>query len=145
MQAALLLLADRNRHVREFLRRELEQEGHTVVAAGSAQDILTLLAGSRKPDLLILDLEVPFVREADLLAQLQTFYPTLPVLIYSFRPENPEEVPGGRNLIFLEKDADPSALKQLVASLLSPALQGAPPSAGGDRGETGTEDSGQDR
>ncbi len=118
MQPARLLLADRNRHVREFLKRELETEGHTVAIARSAQEILTVLGGGEKFDLLILDLEVPYVVEANLLTQLQTFYPTLPLLIHSFQPDNPQALAAYHNAIFLEKNEDPAQLKKTVAALL---------------------------
>ncbi len=119
-----LLLADRNRHVREFLKRELETEGYTVAIARSAQEILTVLGGGEKFDLLILDLEVPYVFEADLLTQLQTFYPHLPVLIHSFQPENPQTLASLHHAVFLEKDENPVRLKETVAVLLQTKAAG---------------------
>lgn len=124
MQPARLLLADRNRHVREFLKRELETEDHTVVTASSAQEILTVLGGGERFDLLILDLEVPYVVEANLLPQLQTFYPTLPILIHSFQPDNPQALATCHNAIFLEKNEDPAQLKATVAALLKAREKG---------------------
>jgi DNA-binding response OmpR family regulator len=113
-----LLLADRKRHVREFLKRELEKEGYTVVLASTAQEILTYLASGERPDLLILDLEVPFVFEADLLTQLHTFYPTLPILIHSFPPDNPQVLTTCQPAVFLEKNEDPGHLKAQVLAML---------------------------
>ncbi|MGQ9922136.1 MAG: response regulator [Desulfobacca sp.] len=124
MQPARLLLADRNRHVREFLKRELEAEGYRVVIARSAQEILTVLAGEERFDLLILDLEVPYVVEADLFPQLQTFYPALPILIHSFQPDNPQALAAYHKAIFLEKNEDPARLKETVAALLRPGGKG---------------------
>ena len=37
-----ILIADRNRHVREFLQRELEAEGYQVTAASKAETALKL-------------------------------------------------------------------------------------------------------
>ena len=44
VETVRILLTDRNRHVRELLRRELETEGYVVAVARDAQEILGLLA-----------------------------------------------------------------------------------------------------
>lgn len=119
MQPAHILLTDRNRHVREFLQRELVAAGYTVTPAASAQEILLILAAGQRPDLLILDLDIPFVFETDLLTQLQTFYPSLPILMHSFLPENPQVLAYCSNCAFLEKVEDPEPLKDVVATLLN--------------------------
>ncbi len=113
-----ILLADRNRHVRELLRRELETEGYLVVVARDAQEILGLLAQGEIPDLLILDLEIPYVAEVNLLEQLQRLYPTLRVVIHSFQPENPQEYVIANAVAFLEKAEDPHRLKATIAALV---------------------------
>lgn len=118
MKTGDILLADRNRHVREFLRRELAEDGYRVGVARDAQEILDLLAHGEIPDLLILDLEIPYLAEVQLLQQLRTHYPALPVLIYSFQPEDPQEFPVGPGVFFLEKADDPHRLKDTIASLL---------------------------
>jgi DNA-binding NtrC family response regulator len=113
-----ILLADRNRHVRELLRRELETEGYLVTVARDAQEILGLLAQGKIPDLLILDLEIPYLTEVNLLEQLQATHPTLPIIIHSFQPENPNEFIMPNTVAFLEKAADPNQLKTTIAALV---------------------------
>jgi DNA-binding NtrC family response regulator len=113
-----VLLTDRNRHVRELLRRELAAEGYEVAVARDAQEILGLLAGAGVPDLLILDLEIPFITEANLLENLKKTYPSLPVIIHSFQPENPREVIVADAVAFLEKTEDPQQLKTTIAALV---------------------------
>jgi two-component system, OmpR family, response regulator len=113
-----ILLADRNRHVRELLRRELESEGYQVTVAREAQEILASLAQGALPDLLILDLEIPYAAELKLLDQLQALYPNLPVLIHSFQPENPQELILNKTVAFLEKTEDPHQLKATIAALM---------------------------
>jgi len=90
-----------------------------VAVASTAQEILTLLASGPRPDLLILDLEVPFLSETELLLQLRTFYPTVLTLIYSFPPETPLPAMLWPNAVFLEKGDNPGCLKAAVAELLS--------------------------
>jgi DNA-binding NtrC family response regulator len=118
VETVRILLADRNRHVRELLRRELETEGYLVAVARDAQEILDLLARGGIPDLLILDLEIPYVAEVNLLEQLNNLYPNLPVLIHSFQPENPQEFITGNAVAFLEKAEDPNHLKTTIAALV---------------------------
>jgi two-component system response regulator MprA len=118
VSTAQILLTDRNRHVRELLRRELETEGYAVAVARDAQEILALLGCGDIPDLLILDLEIPFLTEANLLESLKNTYPSLPVIIHSFQPENPNEFLGTGAVAFLEKSEDPYQLKQTIAALV---------------------------
>lgn len=118
MKTGDILLADRNRHVREFLRRELAADGYLVRVARDAQEVLDLLAHGEIPSLLIIDLEIPYLAEVQLLQRLRSLYPTLPILIYSFQPEDPQEFPDGPGVFFLEKAADPHRLKDTIATLL---------------------------
>lgn len=118
METVRILLADRNRHVREFLRRELETEGYLVAVARDAQEILDLLGQGKIPDLLILDLEIPYVAEVDLLNRLNDLYPALPIIIHSFQPEHPHEFIKANAVAFLEKAEDPNQLKTTIAALV---------------------------
>lgn len=111
-----ILIADRNRHVREFLRRELLAEGYQVEEARDGREILGLLNGGTLPDLLILDLELPFVSELKVLELLHEKLPSLPVLIHSFPPESGQDWPEAA--AFLEKKGDTHLLKEVVAELL---------------------------
>jgi DNA-binding NtrC family response regulator len=113
-----ILLTDRNRHVRELLRRELETEGYEVAVARDAQEILGLLARGEIPDVLILDLEIPYMTEANLLENLKGKYPSLPVIIHSFQPENMGEFSAAEAAVFLEKAEDPQQLKTTIAALV---------------------------
>ena len=111
-----ILIADRNRHVREFLRRELLTEGYRVEAARDGREVLQMLNGENPPDLLILDLELPYVTELKVLELLQERLPSLPVVIHSFLPEAESHFPEAAT--FLEKREDTDLLKEVVAHLL---------------------------
>lgn len=111
-----ILIADRNRHVREFLRRELQAEGYRVDAARDAREVLQLLNGPNPPDLVILDLELPYVAELKVLELLHEQLPSLPVVIHSFPPESGEHLPEAA--AFLVKQEDTKHLKEVVAELL---------------------------
>ena len=64
-----ILLADRNRHVRDLLRRELSAEGYVVEVARDGREVLERLNGDDPPHLLILDLEIPYLDETEVWAR----------------------------------------------------------------------------
>lgn len=113
-----ILLADRNRHVRELLRRELELEGYQVMVARDASEILGVLARGEIPDLLILDFDLPFLAEVQLLEKLKQNLPNLPVIIHSFQLEEPSSAGMPAATVFLEKAEDPNRLKNAIAALV---------------------------
>jgi CheY-like chemotaxis protein len=94
----------------------LETEGYVVEVARDAQEILGLLAQGEVPDLLILDLDIPYLTEVNLLEHLRASYPTLPIIIHSFQPENPHELILPDDAAFLEKAEDPSQLITAIAA-----------------------------
>ena len=126
-----ILIADRNRHVREFLQRELEAEGYQVEAARDGREVLARFNGQNPPDLLILDLELPYAVELKVLERLHEQRPSLPVVIHSFPPESEQNLPA--TAAFLVKREDTNLLKEVVAELLG-GNGFSPPQAAQDQG-----------
>lgn len=113
-----ILIADRNRHVREFLRRELRAEGYEVEVARDGRELLTLICDHDPPHLLILDLEIPYLDELEIWARLQDRQPPLPVVIHTFLPEYPTRLTVPLAAAFLEKKGDTDELKAVVAEVI---------------------------
>lgn len=113
-----ILIADRNRHVREFLRRELGAEGYHVEVARDGRELLNLLDGDNPPHLLILDLEIPYLDELDIWARLKDHRPPVPVVIHTFLPDYPTHLMVPLAAAFLEKKGDTDELKAVVAELI---------------------------
>jgi CheY-like chemotaxis protein len=113
-----ILLADRNRHVRDLLRRELSAEGYVVEVARDGREVLARLNGDDPPHLLILDLEIPYLDEAEVWARLQDHQPALPVVIHSFLPAYPTNLSLPIAATFLEKKGDTDLLKAVVAEMI---------------------------
>ncbi len=113
-----ILVADRNRHVREFLRRELTADGYLVEVARDGRELLSQLDGTEPPQLLILDLEIPYLEEEVLWERLQAYQPPLPVVIHTFLPEYPTHLIVPLAAAFLEKRGDTDQLKAVVADVL---------------------------
>ncbi len=113
-----ILIADRNRHVREFLRRELTAEGYEVEVARDGKELLGRINGEDPPHLLILDLEIPYLDEPEVWARLKDRRPPLPVVIHTFLPEYPTNLTLPITAAFLEKKGDTDSLKALVAEMI---------------------------
>lgn len=113
-----ILIADRNRHVREFLRRELGAEGYQVEVARDGRELLDRLDADDPPHLLILDLEIPYLDELEIWARLKDRQPPLPVIIHTFLPEYPTQLTVPLAAAFLEKKGDTDELKAVVAEVI---------------------------
>jgi CheY-like chemotaxis protein len=111
-----ILVADRNRHVRDLLRRELTAEGYEVAEAWDGHEVWQRLKGPDPPDMLILDPDLPYLEDLVELAHFQEHPPAVPLILYMLREEDPDlPLPAATRL---EKGEDPSALKEVVARLL---------------------------
>ena len=113
-----ILIADRNRHVRDFLRRELSAEGYLVDVAKDGREVMGRINGDDPPHLLILDLEIPYLDEAEVWARLKDRQPPLPVVIHTFLPEYPTNLTLPIAAAFLEKKGDTDQLKMVVAEVI---------------------------
>lgn len=82
-----ILIVDDEPMVREFAKRLLESEGHGVIEAVSGQDALRALR-ERGPEIdgVLLDLSMPGMDGTDLLSQMRSFAPNLPVIVHSGYP-----------------------------------------------------------
>jgi CheY-like chemotaxis protein len=115
-----ILVADRNRNVRQFLRRELAGEGYQVILAGEGRELAQLLRGEDPPDLLILDPDIPsYLTKPELIKLLHVSYPALPIVIYTFLycDINYLDFPGVATCV--EKGEDIDLLKKVIAGVLN--------------------------
>ena len=85
-----VLIIEDEQAIRRFVRAALEGEGHRVHETGTLQRGL-LEAGTRKPDLVILDLGLPDGDGVDFIRDLRT-WSGMPVLVLSARVEEYDKV-----------------------------------------------------
>jgi CheY-like chemotaxis protein len=113
-----ILIAERNRHIRDFLKRELPLDGHSVRVADNSTELLRLINGDATLDLLILDLDIPVLKSLDVLRHLQERTPPLPTILYCFSAEGLD--PHLRFLAdaVLEKNGNIDALRKGVLRVL---------------------------
>ncbi len=114
-----ILIADRNRHVRELLRRELTAEGYQVLVARNGHELLPMIYCEDPPDLLILDPEIPYLDELAIMERLKERQPHLPVVIHSFGPDYADPSFVQEAAAILEKQEDTDYLKTVVADVLA--------------------------
>lgn len=120
-----ILIADRSRHVREFLKREMAKDGYDVRLANTAAEVLKCAFGPDPLDLIIIDPDFPDMNESQLLKHIEDRIPTLPVVVHAFSWEDP--FPGGnwRTAAFVEKEGRSiEDLKRVVRDLLKAAHLG---------------------
>lgn len=101
-----ILIADRNRHVREFLRREMIKVGYHVREAKNGQEVLREVYTHEHLDLLILDPDLPDVNMSTILKKLENRIPPLPVVIHGFPPEYVDNPDVLEKTPFVEKRGD---------------------------------------
>lgn len=88
--ALTVLIIEDEQAIRRFVRAALESEGHRVHEADTLQRGL-LEAGTRKPDLVILDLGLPDGDGAVFIRDLRT-WSVIPILVLSARSEEYDKV-----------------------------------------------------
>jgi len=118
-----ILIADRNPHVRELLKREMITEGYKVLLAENGRDVLKWSYDSDALDLLILDPDLPDIGESALFSQLADRIPALPMVIHTFHSDyaSPDMI-SGTVVAFVEKGGNSiKSLKQVIANFLNKA------------------------
>ena len=113
-----ILIADKNRNVRDFLRRELSAEGYDVCVARDGLQVFEELKSNNPPDLLVLDLEIPDTDNPRILQTTQKHQPPLPVIIHTFLTEESARDIAGQTEIFIEKSGNIDHLKAAIRDML---------------------------
>src|SRR5947209_1785405 len=112
---ARVLLAEDDKSVRESLERALRFEGYDVEAVSDGARALDSVA-QKEPDVVVLDVMMPFIDGLTVCRRLRARYPSMPILILTARHEVSDRVAG------LDAGADdyvvkPFALDELIARL----------------------------
>lgn len=114
-----ILIADKNPHVREFLKREMIADGYRVRLAQNAQQLLKWIYHNEHPDLLIVDPDFPDADVLSLLSQLKEQFPLLPVVVHTFLIDDSGHSDVLRAFPFVEKQGGSiEHLKKVVFDIL---------------------------
>ncbi|MCS0584711.1 two-component system response regulator KdpE [Massilia pinisoli] len=125
----IALLVEDEPHIRRFVRGALEQEGWQVHEAETVRRGLTE-AGTRKPDIVILDLGLPDGDGVDFIADLRK-WSAVPVIVLSARVNEEEKIRA------LDQGADdyltkPFGVGELLARVRASQRRQRGPATGGD-------------
>lgn len=118
-QEFTILIADRNPHIREFLKREMMAEGYQVRLARNGREVLRWVYHADPLHLLILDPDLPDAEEVPLLAKLSDRIPTLPVVVHTFLSDYTHYPPLVSTDVFVEKEGTSiEGLKKVIDKIL---------------------------
>jgi CheY-like chemotaxis protein len=122
MKKYVILIGDRNKNIRDFLKRELEAEGYEVMLAKDGREILSAACGHPGPDLVVMDLFLQADDGRRVLEEIQKANPKLPIIIYSSLVELKND-PFVKNAgAFIEKDEPLDSLKTAILKFLPSSL-----------------------
>lgn len=114
-----ILIADRNPHVREFLKREMTADGYRVQLAENARQLFKWIHHNDHLDLLIIDPDLPDTDVSSLLFQLRGQFPLLPVVVHTLLTEKFDHSGSWSDFPFVEKQGGSiEFLKKLVVDIL---------------------------
>jgi DNA-binding response OmpR family regulator len=113
-----LLIADNNIHVRNFLARELNDPDYDILQAANHMQLFSRIYGKQTPDLIVFDLDIPYINCLDVLRQIQDITPPIPVIVYTYLLEYKDHPLVKQAQGFVEKSGDIIALREKIAEVL---------------------------
>ncbi len=115
-----LLIADRNPHVREFLKREMMADGYQIRLVKSGQELINDVHNpDTLPDMVILDPDLPDANELSLIHRIHQIVPGLPIVIHTLQTEMIHQLDALHPVIFVEKKGSSiDHLKKAVKDIL---------------------------
>ncbi len=114
-----ILVADRNPHIRNFLKRELAAAGYNVWIAENAKALLTHVYGHKQINLLVLDPDFPGIDTADLYRQLAVRRPRLPVVLHGISRSDDHFDAADKGVFRVEKNGSSvEVLKKTIGDIL---------------------------
>ena len=114
-----ILIADRNPHVREFLKREMMAEGYQVRLAKSGREVLKWVYHNEPLDLLILDYDLPDIGGETVMKKVEDRIPTIPVVVHAFPSDCTNYRPVLSSTVFVEKKGNSvEGLKKIVSDMV---------------------------
>lgn len=120
MDRYCLLIADRNPHIRNFLKREFITAGYRVRLAESGDELLKIIYGPSRLDLLIVDPDLPDTDLAVITRKLGDRVPPLPVVLHTLDNDLALVMPSMRQSSWVEKNGGSvERLKAIVAGMLA--------------------------
>ena len=113
-----ILIADRNPHVREFIKREMMAEGYQVRLAENGRQLIKSIYRHEELHLLIMDPDLPDIDMPSLIKKLNDRVPFLPVVVHTFISDSAEYAELLREFPLVEKGGSSiESLKKIVSHI----------------------------
>jgi CheY-like chemotaxis protein len=114
-----ILVADDNKHIREFCKCELEEAGYRVVLARDGKEA-TRLAETGRLDLAILDINMPVMDGLEAAARIKAIAPSTPIMFFTAQHDSStKDGRSGLAMARVIKSDDLTELKREITRLLS--------------------------
>ncbi len=114
---AKILVVDDERSIRVLCAEELSEEGYEVITTGEGTEVMDLVS-SERPAAVILDIRMEDCDGLDLLQELRTAHPNLPIILNTAYDSYREDVKSVAADYYVVKSYDLSELKAKLATLL---------------------------
>jgi len=115
----VILVADRNPRIRDFVQRELKSEGHRVFAAENGDQLKNWLGRPGRIDVLVIDPDLPGVESNVHLGRLLTLRPALAVILHCLPSDTTIRLSVKPDTLLVEKSGNSiDQLKQKIRMLL---------------------------
>lgn len=117
----MILIADRNPHVRGYLKREILSAGYRVTLARTCRDVIETINSSQHIDGIIIDPDLPGAEIGSLQGTLKASPQPIPIVIHSLLKNNGQDFFFYPEEITVEKGwASAEQLKQALVRLFGP-------------------------
>ncbi len=114
-----ILLVDDDEGIRFVYTQELQDEGYTVIKAKNGEEGLCLFEQER-PDLVILDIQMPGMNGIEVLRRMKKMSPEIPVILSSAFPEFKQNIGVWAAEEYIVKSSNLERLKKAVKRHIHP-------------------------
>lgn len=109
-----LLLVDDEENIRFVYEEEFKDDGYAVVSAATGEEALDLFV-NEKPDLVILDIQMPTMNGIEVLRRMKTINSSTPIILCSAFPEFKQDLGAWASEEYVVKSSDLQNLKEAVS------------------------------
>ena len=120
----VILVADRNPRIRDFIERELNLEGYRVFSLENADQLKSWFDRQTRLDAVVIDPTMPGFDNEDHLERLFGLRPDVPVVFHCLSSDRPSLADYRAKVGFVEKSGHSvDALKQLIRQLIGDSVR----------------------